>query len=300
MLVSQEELVNLADQSVQKEEYDQAIGYLEQALNLGPDGLIYFRLAKIYYLTENEDLAYLMIKEVPDLFSTRDIFVQYQLILQSKNYFIEQQKLVKLINANFVGEHKTMFADITELIKAEPANKDVQQKIMQSFLQANQATITIADFQKLYCLDLSNFQKVAENVFLNSFASQNIRLSLIFELIQLEVATEIPIKVLDELKTFVPNQTHPFFESKVLVDGQKFIIDKFSKDPIQAEQFTNEFSFCLQKLYPFEEKMILDVNGFVDALESYLTQGTTAVKALSENSASMNLIARIYEDNERN
>lgn len=300
MLVSQEELVNLADQSVQKEEYDQAIGYLEQALNLGPDGLIYFRLAKIYYLTENEDLAYLMIKEVPDLFSTRDIFVQYQLILQSKNYFIEQQKLVKLIDANFVGKQKTMFADITELIKAEPANKDVQQKIMQSFLNANQATITIADFQKLYCLDLSNFQKVAENVFLNSFASQNIRLSLIFELIQLEVATEIPIKILDELKTFVPNQTHPFFESQVLVDGQKFIIDKFSKDPIQAEQFTNEFSFCLQKLYPFEEKMILDVNGFVDALESYLTQGTTAVEALSENSASMNLIARIYEDNERN
>ena len=46
--------------------------------------------------------------------------------------------------------------------------------------------------------------------------------------------------------------------------------------------------------------MILDVNGFVDALESYLTQGTTAVEALGENSASMNLIARIYEDNERN
>lgn len=66
--LSQKNLINLANESIEKKDLTQAEEYLEEALNLAYDEKIAKSLIKVYLSDNKEGQAYDLVKEEPDLF----------------------------------------------------------------------------------------------------------------------------------------------------------------------------------------------------------------------------------------
>lgn len=66
--LSQKNLINLANESIEKKDLAQAEEYLEEALNLVYDEKIAKSLIKVYLSDNKEGQAYDLVKEEPDLF----------------------------------------------------------------------------------------------------------------------------------------------------------------------------------------------------------------------------------------
>lgn len=66
--LSQKNLINLANESIENKDLTQAEEYLEEALNLSYDENISKSLVKVYLSDNKEDQAYDLVKEEPDLF----------------------------------------------------------------------------------------------------------------------------------------------------------------------------------------------------------------------------------------
>ena len=75
--LSQKNLINLANESIENKDLTQAEEYLEEALNLSYDENISKSLVKVYLSDNKEDQAYDLVKEEPDLFSDSEIFSLY-------------------------------------------------------------------------------------------------------------------------------------------------------------------------------------------------------------------------------
>ena len=61
---------------------------------------LFLKLCKLYCANKQEDQAYALIKEEPDLFSDQRVFKSYCQILAKNNFFIEALQLKNLVGVD--------------------------------------------------------------------------------------------------------------------------------------------------------------------------------------------------------
>ena len=123
--VSQKNLLKLAEENKRNGNLEAAIQNLEEALRGEYSLEVILQLCELYCANNQEDQAYALIKEEPDLFSNQQIFEMYCKILEKNNYFIEALQLKNL-------------GQIDLLLEVKPVSEQAQQKIMQNFKQKKQ------------------------------------------------------------------------------------------------------------------------------------------------------------------
>lgn len=91
--LSQKNLIKLAKKDQDQGNIDSAIQNLEEALNDGHSTEVVLKLCELYLLNKQEDQAYFLIKEEPDLFSNSHVFDEYLKILQAIISLLKQKRL---------------------------------------------------------------------------------------------------------------------------------------------------------------------------------------------------------------
>lgn len=81
---------------------------------------VILKLCELYCANKQEDQAYALIKEEPDLFSDQRVFKSYCKILAENNFYIEALQLKNIVGVNVVE-------------KVKPVSEEKQQQIMQRF-----------------------------------------------------------------------------------------------------------------------------------------------------------------------
>lgn len=270
MLTTQSELLNLAIQAKETHQYQLARDYLIQAHELGVDPKIISELVAVYFVLHEEDQAYLMIKGLPDLFSDLEIFELYQQILVAEQYFLEQQKLIYLIDASFTGQKLANLKEIISTNLAQPAEPKEQAEIMRWFRGNVSQGFLNTDLFQLYKLSIENFSDLSENYFLDKFHNPRIKVSLISELIMLKVNRNFNYFSLEKIAQFNPINLKLLTQTPEFLEGQQLIIDKLFEDPVKLELIYSNFVEIIQTVYPKITKYIPNLTDFVEVLISYL------------------------------
>lgn len=210
--VSQQNLLKLAEEDERKGDLEAAIQNLEEALR-GEHSLdVILKLCKLYCANKQEDQAYALIKEEPDLFSDQRVFKSYCQILAKNNFFIEALQLKNLVGV-----------DLSEKVK--PASEEKQRQIMQNFKQREQ--VTQLDYESLHKLNLPNFKAFARSVLLDPTPDFAVRLSLCEDLVRLGLEEKFEIWVIGQMESFIPANTlllekEPKYREIISSIGSKF------------------------------------------------------------------------------
>ena len=150
--ISQKNLLKLAEENKRKGDIEAAIQNLEEALR-GEHSLdVILQLCELYCANKQEDQAYALIKEEPDLFSDQRVYQPYCKILQKNHFLIEALQLKHITGLDLP-------------VKVEPVSEEDQQQIMQKFKQKKQ--VNQADFESLHKLNLINFKLLLYNGFIS-------------------------------------------------------------------------------------------------------------------------------------
>lgn len=253
--LSEQNLLKLAQQDEKAGNVNGAISNLEEALNYGRSKEIILKLSEIYRKNKLEDQAYALIKEVPDLFSDKDIFKEYCLVLQANNYYIEYMQLKHL-------------SDKEINVKITPVNELEQAKIIQNFKKSKK--ITQLDFQQLLKLNLLNYQSFAQSLLLDPACDFALRLALCEDLIKLGIKKKISTWVLNNLTEFVPVETQLLEKNTAYREIVTGIADKFKNNPSQLNLMLGETNLVLGSLYPELNKYIKNTDSFTKYFINYL------------------------------
>ncbi|MBU3828683.1 MAG: tetratricopeptide repeat protein [Candidatus Lactobacillus pullistercoris] len=256
--VSQENLLKLALEDENKGNYDLAIQNLEEALSYDPSNKVVIKLCKLYRKNKQEDQAYALIKDQPDLFSDEKIFNEYCQILKANHYFIEFCQLEKLLDRKIK-------------INISPVSESEQNKIMTGFRKKEQ--ITQLDYQSLLKLNLINFENFSQSLLLDPSQNFAVRLALCEDLVRLNLEKTFKVWILGKQKEFIPNNTPLLEKSTVYTEVIGGIGDHFRNNPSQLPIMLGETNLILGSLYPEIGDYIRNTDGFTSDLISYIQTG---------------------------
>lgn len=270
--VSQENLLKLALEDENKGNYDLAIQNLEEALSYDPSNKVVIKLCKLYRKNKQEDQAYALIKDQPDLFSDEKIFNEYCQILKVNHYFIEFCQLEKLLDRKIK-------------INISPVSESEQNKIMTGFRKKEQ--ITQLDYQSLLKLNLINFENFSQSLLLDPSQNFAVRLALCEDLVRLNLEKTFKVWILGKQKEFIPNNTPLLEKSTVYTEVIGGIGDHFRNNPSQLPIMLGETNLILGSLYPEIGDYIRNTDGFTSDLISYIQTGN--------GRTNQNLLEKIYK-----
>lgn len=267
MLISQQELLKLADEAINKNKFDLAQQYLKQAQENGFEPIIAAKIASVELQQQAEGQAYLTIKEIPDFFSDLAVFATYQQVLQANHYLIEQLQLQQIIKLNFSKSDQAKYLAIIFENKVAEISEDEQTELLANFRQKDLVNLQNEDLLELYRLSEANFIKLIETILLDRYVPAPLRVSLIAELKKLNVKQPINQYSLDQIKQFTPSNTKILQETVLFQKGIELIMDFTSSAPELASEYLAEYGNVLQKLYPFAEDYVSDANDLFSAIE---------------------------------
>lgn len=253
--ISQKNLISLARQNERSGKLSAAIQNLEEALRLGRDCQLVVELSGLYRMNHQEDQAYALLKEEPDLFSNQELFKEYQLTLAANNFAIEAAQL------EYLRQEKLS-------VLVEPVKEDKQQSIMNSF--KHKTEVTQYDYQQLLKLNQLNFQDFAQSLLLDPSQNFAVRLSLCEDLVKLGVAAKIKIWVLGEKHEFIPQATQLLEKETIYQEVVAAISDRLRHNPSQLPLFLGEINIALGSIYPLLSRYISNPDSFARNFYSFL------------------------------
>lgn len=253
--ISQQNLIKLADEEAKKGDLGMAIQNLEEALNYGQSDKIVIQLSKLYRKNGEEDQAYDLIKDLPDLFSDSQIFNEYCQVLAANHFLIEKLQLENILKRQLP-------------IVIEPVTLNSQQTIMKQFKQKQ--VITQKDYQQLLKLNLVNFKSFAQSLLLDPSLNFAVRLALCEDLVRLGITESIQVWVVGEKQAFIPAKNVLLERETVYQEVISGIGDKFRNRPNQLPLMLGEANLILGSLYPKLGKYVGDTDSFVSDFISYL------------------------------
>ncbi len=253
--ISQQNLLKLAEENKRKGDIDAAIQNLEEALR-GEHSLdVILQLCELYCANKQEDQAYALIKEEPDLFSDQRVYQAYCKILQKNNFLIEALQLKNITGLDLP-------------VNVEPVSEDKQQRIMQNFKQKKQ--VNQADFESLHKLNLINFKTFAQSVLLDPTPDFALRLALCEDLVRLGLKDEFKVWIVGNLEEFVPANTPLLEKEPAYREIISSIGSRFAHNPSQLPLMIGETNLVVGSLYPEIKKYVDEPDSFASDLVSYL------------------------------
>lgn len=253
--LSQKNLINLANESIEKKDLAQAEEYLEEALNLVYDEKIAKSLIKVYLSDNKEGQAYDLVKEEPDLFSDLEIFTLYLETLVKNKFYIEFLQLKMLL-------------DNPKLKEVSPETPEKQIKIMRAFKKRK--VIRQQDYQSLFKLDLNNFVNFSKSILLDPSQSFALRLAICEDLVKLRIDDDIPIIVLNKMTDFNPSLTQLLAKNTVYQEIISSIGDRLSKNPSMLPTVLSETNLLLGTIYPKIEDFVDEPDSFSKDLVNFV------------------------------
>lgn len=252
---SQKNLLQLAQQNEDQGKFGQAIKNLEEALRNGHSPSIVAQLAKNYRQNKQEDQAYALLKEEPDLFSDSQLFQEYQLTLKANHFAIEAAQLEYLHGQKLP-------------VQVRPSSEEDQQLLMRTFRQKE--NITQWDYQQLLKLNVVNFLNFAQSLLLDPSQNFALRLSLCEDLVKLGSTKPCKIWILDQIREFVPRESQLLEKETIYQEVIAAISDKLRHNPSQLPMYLGEVNLVLGSLYPRLGDYIEDPDAFSHDLYSFL------------------------------
>ena len=253
--LSQENLIKLAQEDEAKGNLAGAIDNLREALNMGHSVKIVVLLSQLYRKNKQEDQAYTLLKEEPDLFSEQALFDEYINTLVANHYYIEGMQLEKLLNKKLP-------------LIISPVSDDEQKEIMKGFRQKK--SITLSDYQDLFKLNLINFEMFTQSLLIDPTQGFAIRLALCEDLVKLQINKSFKILVLGELEDFIPSKTQLMEKTTIYREVISSVGDRFRNSPTQLPLMLGEANLVLGSLYPKLSQYIKNTDGFTHDLVNYL------------------------------
>lgn len=255
MSLTQQNLMKLAQENKQKGNLKGAIQYLEEAMNNGHSIEVVIELAELYCQDKQEDQAYHLLKEEPDLFSEQELFKEYIKVLQVNHFLIEALEIKNLSGRQLPYQVK-------------PVSQDRQKMIMSLF--RTQKDITQFDYEQLLKLDLVNFKAFAQSLLLDPTQNFAVRLSLCEDLVRLGIDEKISVYILGEKEDFVPNKITLLEQSPIYREVISSIGSRFRNNPSQLPMMLGEVNLILGSLYPKLEEFVDEPDSFASDLVSFL------------------------------
>ena len=253
--VSQKNLLKLAEENKHRGDLAAAIQNLEEALR-GEHSLdVILELCDLYCANKQEDQAYALIKEEPDLFSDQRVYQTYCKVLQKNNFLIEALQLKHITGLELP-------------VKVEPFSEEKQQSIMQEFKQKKQ--VNQADFESLHKLNLINFKALSHSVLLDPTPDLALRLALCEDLVRLGLKDKFKIWVIDNLEEFVPADTPLLEKEPVYREIITAVGSRFAHNPSQLPLMIGETNLVVGSLYPEIKKYVDESDSFASDLVSFL------------------------------
>lgn len=256
--LSQKNLLKLAQESKENGDLRTAIQDLEEALRSGHSISVTVALSKLYRQNKEEDQAYALLKEEPDLFSSKDLFNEYIKVLAANRFLIEA------LEVEHVSGRQLPLA-----VKA--ADLATQKEIMTAFRR--QRNITQADYEQLLKLDLLNFRTFAQSLLLERGQNFAVRLALCEDLVRLGLKEEIKLWVLDQQTSFIPADTNLLVHNPIYKEVIAALAAKFRNNPSQLPVMLGEANLVLGSLYPRLQDYVDDPDAFSSDLVSFLEKG---------------------------
>lgn len=253
--LSQKNLLKLAQEDEEKGQISNAIQLLEEALSYGRSSEIVMSLCRLYRKNNQEDQAYTLIKEEPDLFSEPEIFEEYNKILVANHYLIEALQIENLLGKKMP-------------IKVFPEKLDAQNNLMQKFKSKKE--VSQFDYQSLLKLDLVNYKNFAQSLLLDPTQNFAVRLCLCEDFVRLGISDRIQVWALGQVEEFIPKETELLEKTTVYREVIGGIGDRFRNNPSQLPLMLGETNIVLGSLYPKLNKYIKDTDSFTSDLISYL------------------------------
>lgn len=253
--LSQKNLLKLAQEDEEQGHLDHAIQTLEEALSYGNSKDIVVKLCQLYRKNKQEDQAYTLIKEEPDLFSEPEIFTEYCQILKDNHFLIEALQLRYLLQKDLP-------------VRVHPVEQKKQEMIMMNFRQKKQ--VSQFDYQNLLKLDLVTFKNFAQSLLLDPSQNFAVRLALCEDLIRLGIDEKVTVWVIGKKEEFIPRKTVLLEKNTVYQEVVSGMGDHFRKNPSQLPLMLGETNLILGSLYPCLSKYIKDTDSFTSDLISYI------------------------------
>ncbi|MGN1271559.1 MAG: tetratricopeptide repeat protein [Lactobacillus sp.] len=253
--ISQKNLLKLAEENKRKGDIEAAIQNLEEALR-GEHSLdVILQLCELYCANKQEDQAYALIKEEPDLFSDQRVYQAYCKILQKNNFLIEALQLKYITGLDLP-------------VNVEPVSEDKQQRIMQDFKHKEQVNQT--DFESLHKLNLINFKTFTQSVLLDPTPDFALRLALCEDLVRLGLKDEFKVWIIGDLEEFVPANTPLLEKEPAYREIISAIGSRFAHNPSQLPLMIGETNLVVGSLYPKVKKYVDEPDSFASDLVSFL------------------------------
>ncbi|EEJ72210.1 tetratricopeptide repeat protein [Lactobacillus ultunensis] len=253
--VSQKNLLKLAEENRRKGDLEAAIENLEEALR-GEHSLdVILQLCELYCANKQEDQAYALIKEEPDLFSDQRVYRTYCKILMQNHFLIEALQLKNITGLNLP-------------VRVEPVSEQKQQMIMQAFKQKKQINQT--DYESLHKLNLVNFKAFVQSILLDPTPDFAVRLALCEDLVRLGLKEKFRIWVIGNLEEFIPAGTLLLEKETKYQEIISAIGSRFSHNPSQLPLMIGEMNLVMGSLYPKISKYVDEPDSFASDLVSFL------------------------------
>lgn len=253
--LSQKNLIKLAKKDQDQGNIDSAIQNLEEALNDGHSTEVVLKLCELYLLNKQEDQAYFLIKEEPDLFSNSHVFDEYLKILQANNFFIEAKEVENLLNKKLE-------------IEIIPVETSRQFKIMQEV--RNSTSLSQIEYLKLLKLDLNNFKNFAQSILLDPSQNFALRIALCADLVRLGIKDPMKVLILGQEEEFIPAKANLLEKDPLFKEVISSLGDRFYHSPAQLGMMIGEANLVLGNLYPRLDKYVDEPDSFAKDLALYL------------------------------
>lgn len=272
MSLSQQNLLKLAEENEDKGQWQAAIDNLEEGLRNGHALELVVALSAAFRHHKEEDQAYDLLKEEPDLFSDPSLFNEYCQVLKANHFLIEALQVQNL-------SQKSLPLTVT------PVSERKQQQIMNSFKGLKQ--ISQNDYERLFKLSLPHFSAFAQSLLLDPSQNFAVRLSLCEDLVRLGLKETFSVFVLDKKESFVPAQEEILANTAIYKETIAAIGGKFQHNPSQLPLMLGETNLVLGSLYPKLSTYVDDPDSFASDLVSYLTS--------KKGHSHQELFTRIYQ-----
>ena len=269
---SQSNLLELAEQEIEKSNFDKTIEYLLEALRLGHSTEIVYQLCELFLKQDKPKNAYTLIKEEPDLFSDSKIYELYLKILKALNFNIEALELENLSNKKLD-------------IQISPINEEKQQNLMRNFRILK--SVSENNYLELYKLSKTNFIQLAQSLLIDPTLNFALRLSLCEDLIKLGYDKKVVVSVMGENKSFIPKETMLLQKDPIYRECCVSLADYLRREPSKLPMMVGELNVCLGMLYPKLHDYISDPDQFTHDFRKYLES--------KQGGANQKLLDKIYQ-----
>ncbi|RVU70647.1 MULTISPECIES: hypothetical protein [Lactobacillus] len=253
--LSQENLMKLAEENEKNHNLTGAIQNLLEALRMHHDTQIVLRLCDLYCRNKQEDQAYTLIKEEPDLFSDQQVYLEYFNVLAANHFLIEA------LQVEHVSGRKAP-------LQVTPASDQDQKMIMDLFKR--QKNISQFDYEQLLKLNLINFKSFAQSLLLDPSQNFAVRLAICEDLVRLGVTEEVKVWVIGKMQAFIPAETVLLEKNTIYQEVIASLGSKFRNNPSQLPLMLGEANLIFGSLYPMISSYIKDPDSFTSDLVSFL------------------------------